>query len=173
MRKRNISCLCHLAHGLATMLTEPSHFAFRIINNPTEPQRMTQYSLHKTWDLIGHLLCRMFLATNFSGCLVFSAPCCALTLSAKKDKVKCTLVQALRLCTGCTAYTGSRGIGLHFHGHSTRGGEGSVSRPSRSLPPGKSRYPLYRRLGGPQGRSGQVWKISPPHQDLIPRMPSL
>ena len=27
---------------------------------------------------------------------------------------------------------------------------------------GKSRYPLYRRLGGPQGRSGQVRKISPP-----------
>ena len=25
-----------------------------------------------------------------------------------------------------------------------------------------SRYPLYRRLGGPQGRSGQVQKISPP-----------
>ena len=30
------------------------------------------------------------------------------------------------------------------------------------LPPGKTRYPLYRRLGGPQGRSGQVRKISPP-----------
>ena len=29
------------------------------------------------------------------------------------------------------------------------------------LPPGKTRYPLYRRLGGPQGRSGRVWKISP------------
>jgi hypothetical protein len=42
------------------------------------------------------------------------------------------------------------------------GGEGSVSHPGRSLPPGKSRYPLYRRLGGPQGRSGQVRKISPP-----------
>ena len=42
------------------------------------------------------------------------------------------------------------------------GGEGSVSRPGRSLPPGKTRYPLYRRLGGPQGRSGQVQKISPP-----------
>jgi hypothetical protein len=27
---------------------------------------------------------------------------------------------------------------------------------------GKRRYPLYRRLGGPQGRSGQVRKISPP-----------
>jgi hypothetical protein len=32
----------------------------------------------------------------------------------------------------------------------------------RTLPPGKTRYPLYRRLGGPQGRSGQVRKISPP-----------
>jgi hypothetical protein len=31
-----------------------------------------------------------------------------------------------------------------------------------ALPPGKTRYPLYRRLGGPQDRSGRVWKISPP-----------
>ena len=29
-------------------------------------------------------------------------------------------------------------------------------------PPGKTRYPLYRRLGRPQGRSGRVRKISPP-----------
>ena len=42
------------------------------------------------------------------------------------------------------------------------GVERSASRPGRSLPPGKTRYPLYRRLGGPQGRSGQVRKISPP-----------
>ena len=40
------------------------------------------------------------------------------------------------------------------------GGEGSASRPGRSLPPGKTRYPLYRRLTGPQGRSGQMGKIS-------------
>ena len=44
----------------------------------------------------------------------------------------------------------------------TRRGEGSAWRPGRSLPPGKTRYPLYRRLGGPQGRSGQVRKILPP-----------
>jgi hypothetical protein len=31
-----------------------------------------------------------------------------------------------------------------------------------ALPPGKTRYALYRRLGGPQGRSGRVRKISPP-----------
>jgi hypothetical protein len=32
-----------------------------------------------------------------------------------KVKVKCTLVQALRLCTGRTAHRGSRGIALLFH----------------------------------------------------------
>ena len=31
-----------------------------------------------------------------------------------------------------------------------------------SLPSGKTRYPLYRRLGGPLGRSGQVREISHP-----------
>ena len=41
------------------------------------------------------------------------------------------------------------------------GGEGSATRPGRTLPPGKTRYPLYRRLGGPQGWSGLVRKISP------------
>jgi hypothetical protein len=30
------------------------------------------------------------------------------------------------------------------------------------VPTGKTRYPLYRRLGGLQSRSGQVRKISPP-----------
>jgi len=30
-------------------------------------------------------------------------------------KVKCTLVQALRLCTGRTAHRGNRGIALLFH----------------------------------------------------------
>ena len=43
-----------------------------------------------------------------------------------------------------------------------KGVEESASHPGRSLPPEKTWYPLYRRLGGPQGRSGQVGKISPP-----------
>jgi hypothetical protein len=30
------------------------------------------------------------------------------------------------------------------------------------LPPGKARYPLCRGMGGPQGWSGRVRKISPP-----------
>ena len=30
-----------------------------------------------------------------------------------------------------------------------------------ALPPGKTRYSTYRRLGGPQGQSERVWNISP------------
>ena len=77
-------------------------------------------------------------------------------------KVNCTLVQALGLCTGRTAHRGSRVIALPFMTMALEGGEGSASRPGRSLPPGKTRYSLYSTLDGPQGRSGEVWKISPP-----------
>jgi len=42
------------------------------------------------------------------------------------------------------------------------GGEGSASHPGHSLPLGMTWHPLYKRLGGPQGQSGQVRKISPP-----------
>ena len=87
-------------------------------------------------------------------------------------KLKCTLVQALRLCTGHPAHRGSRGIALLFLDHGTRRGEGSASRPGRSLPPGKTRYPLYKRLGGPQDRSGHVRKISPPTGIRFPDRPA-
>jgi hypothetical protein len=43
----------------------------------------------------------------------------------------------------------------------------STPRPGRNLPQGKTRYPFYRRLGGPQSRPGQLRKISP-HRDSIP-----
>jgi hypothetical protein len=36
------------------------------------------------------------------------------------------------------------------------GGKWSAARPGRTLTPVKTCYPLYRRLGGPQGRSGQA-----------------
>ena len=39
-----------------------------------------------------------------------------------KVKVKCTRVQALRLCTGRTAHRRNRGIALPFHDHGTRRG---------------------------------------------------
>jgi len=36
------------------------------------------------------------------------------------------------------------------------GGEWSAARPGLTLPPGKTKYPFYRRLGGPHDRSGRV-----------------
>ena len=76
--------------------------------------------------------------------------------------LKGTLVQALRLCTGRTAH---RGVEIQLYPFMTKAlewGEGSASHPGPSLPPGKTRYPLYRRQGEPQGQSGQVRKISTP-----------
>jgi len=40
-------------------------------------------------------------------------------------------------------------------------GEWSAERPGRTLPPGKARYPFYRRLDGAQGRSGRVENLVP------------
>ena len=71
---------------------------------------------------------------------------------------KCTPVQALRLCTGRTVHRVSRIIALPFLYHGTRKGWGVCVTPR----PLFTRYPLYRRLGGSQGWSGQVRKISPP-----------
>ena len=48
-----------------------------------------------------------------------------------------------------------RGIALLFHdGGTRRGYEWSAARPGRTLPTGKTRYPLCRRLGG---HPGAVW----------------
>ena len=65
-------------------------------------------------------------------------------------KVKVTLEQATQAKKySCTLYVTSALDGLGGQRHAPA-----------ALPPGKARYPLYRRLGGPQGRSGQVRKIS-------------
>ena len=41
------------------------------------------------------------------------------------------------------------------------GGWWSAASPGRTLPPGNTRYPFYRRLGGPQGWSGQAENLVP------------
>ena len=70
-------------------------------------------------------------------------------------------------CVKCSRYRPGvahklgRGIALLFHDRGTRRGEWSAARPGRTLPPGKNRYPFYRRLGGPQSRSGRA-------EDLVP-----
>jgi len=57
-----------------------------------------------------------------------------------KVKVKCP-----RYRPG-VAQTVGRDIALLFHDRGTRRGEWLAARPGRTLPPEKTRYPLYRRL---------------------------
>ena len=45
------------------------------------------------------------------------------------------------------------------------GSEWSAARPGRTLPTAKTRYPLYRRLGWSQGRSGRPENLAPPGFD--------
>jgi len=40
-------------------------------------------------------------------------------------------------------------------------GDWSAARAGRTLPAGETRYPFYRRMGGPQGRSGRTENLVP------------
>jgi hypothetical protein len=132
-------CTMGLSHLDRACLKTTDHCSIRPIDHTTDAHK-SEVTFYKS---------------NFVSC-VFK-----ILWSRYFSHVKCTLVQALELYTGCTAHRGSRGIALLFH-DDTRRVEGSASLLGCSLSPGKARYPLYKRLGGTQGRSGQVRKISSP-----------
>jgi len=69
-------------------------------------------------------------------------------------KVNCTLVQTLRLCTGCTAHKGSRGISLLFHDHGTRRGLGVSVTPRPLFTPRKDPVHIVQEAGW---ATGPVW----------------
>ena len=69
-------------------------------------------------------------------------------------KVKVTLVQALRLCTGRTAHRGSRGIAIPFHYHGTRRGWGVNVTLRPLFTPGKYPAPIVQEAGC---APGPVW----------------
>jgi hypothetical protein len=72
----------------------------------------------------------------------------------QKVKVKCTLVQALRLCTGRTAYMGSRGIAVPFYDHDTRRVWGVSVMPRSLFTLGKDPVPIVQEAGW---SPGPVW----------------
>jgi hypothetical protein len=71
-----------------------------------------------------------------------------------KVKVKCTLVKALRLCTGRTAHRKSRGLALLCHDHDTRRGRGVSVKPRPLFTPGKDPVPIVKEAGW---TPGPVW----------------
>jgi hypothetical protein len=78
-----------------------------------------------------------------------------LTLSfTQVKKVKCSLVEVLRLCTGRTAHRGSRGIALLFHDHGTRRGGGVSVMPRPLFTPRKDPVPIVQEAGW---APGLVW----------------
>ena len=80
-----------------------------------------------------------------------------------KGKVKCTLVQALRLCTGRTAHRGSRGIALPFHDYGTKRGWGVRVTPRPLFTPGKDPVPIVQEAGwAPWAGLDRCGKSRPP-----------
>jgi len=69
-------------------------------------------------------------------------------------KVTCNVVQALRLCTGCTAHRESGGIALLFLEHGSRRGWGISFTPRPLFTSGKDPVPFAQEAGWAPGR---VW----------------
>jgi len=65
----------------------------------------------------------------------------------KNGKVKCTLVQALRLCRGSTAHRESRGITVLFLDHGTRRERGVNVTPRPFFTAGKDPVPIAQEAG--------------------------
>jgi hypothetical protein len=76
--------------------------------------------------------------------------------------VKCTLVQALRFCTDRTAYRGRRGIALPFHDHGTRRGWVVSVTPLPLFTPWKDPVPIVQEAGWAPGPFWSGAEISPP-----------
>ena len=136
-----------------------------------KPTALLHTKLHK---MIFRILC-LFLQEETSlsywacSCHLFYCPRQVVPpLSFRKTtvkKVKCTLVQALRLCTGRTAHRGNRGIALLFHDQRHE----SVSVTPRPLfTPRKDPVPIVREAGWAPGPVWRNAEILVPHRDSIP-----
>ena len=75
-------------------------------------------------------------------------------LYSSVNYVKYTLVQALRLCTDCTARSGSRGIALPFHDYDTRRWWGVSVTPRPLFTPWKDPVPIAQEA---VWAPGAVW----------------
>ena len=75
------------------------------------------------------LYINLYIHRTWSHCIFDSTE--KLFIIKRRRKVKCTVVQALRFCTGRKAQRVGRSIALLFLYHGTEGGEGSTPLPDR------------------------------------------
>ena len=87
--------------------------------------------------------CVLWMHNRFDNVYMFRRSCPE-HMYLRKVKVKCTLVQALRLCTARTAHRGSRGIALPFLDHGTRMRWGVSSTPRPLFAPGEDPVPIVQ-----------------------------
>ena len=110
------------------------------------------------------------LSSSISRCIrraEFAGTSCAISLDVPFGRVFWVLTLIEEMLKGKvhprTGHEGSEGEQRYSSNLSLTSAldKGGWPRPGRYTPRGKTQYPLYRGLGGPQGRSGQVRKISP------------
>ena len=106
-------------------------------------------------------LLAMSSGTTWPSSLFMTFQCSFITIASMtihKVKVKCTLVQALRFCTGRTARRGSRGVALLFLDHDTRRWWVVSATPRPLFTHGKDPVPIVQEAGAGLDR---CWKSRP------------
>ena len=88
-------------------------------------------------------------------------------LNQGKGKVKCILVQALRLCTGRTAHRGSRDLALPFHEHGCIRWWGVSVTPRPFITPEKDPVRIVQEAGWVPGPVWTGAENLAPHRDSI------
>jgi hypothetical protein len=121
------------------------------------------------WQLrfLSHIFFTLINICRINSLFVMRAETVALSDWPKLKFIN-TAYLGLTLSEATKALRESKGTALLYFWPRHEKGWGVSVTTSPHLTPGKTRYPLYRRLGGPQGRSGQLRKISPP-QGFDPR----
>ena len=117
---------------------------------------------HKHHDWWGPILQQIHITVPLVTVIFYGVGRKCRQLSMVKIKIKCTLVQALSLCTGRMAHRGSRGVALLFLDHGIRRGWGVKVTPRPVFTPGKDPVPIAQEAVWAPGPFGQVREISPP-----------
>ena len=144
-------CVCSLSY-----LACKAHALYYIISGLSGAATTLSHKWHDFREkVIEHKMCVLIFSTTLSETfLILRRIRQGVILNIHWSSCK---VSKVHPCTGTEALYRPYGPWRELYPFLTtalEGTEGSASRPDRSLSPGKTRYPLYRRLGGPQGRYG-------------------